>query len=160
MLKYQKYLLLIILFFVGFYKTNVLADSLNVNEILEITHGKGVDYAIESAGRKDTMETALKSVRNGGGRCIIAGNLPSGEKISIDPMDLIKGKNIMGSWGGETKPDEDIPKYVDLFYDGKLKLNKLITHVYKLEEINKAFDKLVSSKTGRVLIDMQIKKNN
>ena len=128
-----------------------------LNEILEITHGKGVDYAIESAGRKDTMEMALKSVRNGGGRCIIAGNLPSGAKISIDPMDLIKGKNILGSWGGETKPDEDIPKYVDLFYESKLKLNKLITHVYKLEEINKAIDKLESSKTGRVMIDMQIK---
>ena len=128
-----------------------------LNEILEITHGKGVDYAIESAGRKDTMETALQSVRNGGGICIIAGNLPNGEKISIDPMDLIGGKNIMGTWGGETKPDEDIPKYVDLFLDGKLKLNKLITHVYKLEDINKAFGELESGKTGRALIDMSIK---
>ena len=81
-----------------------------LTEIIDITHGKGVDYAIESAGRKDTMETALQSVRNGGGICIIAGNLPNGEKISIDPMDLIGGKNIMGTWGGETKPDEDIPK--------------------------------------------------
>ena len=131
-----------------------------LTEIINITHGKGVDYAIESAGRKDTMETALQTVRNGGGICIIAGNLPNGEKISIDPMDLIKGKNIMGTWGGETKPDKDIPKYVDLFLDGKLKLKKLITHVYKLEDINKAFGELESGKTGRALIDMIIKKKN
>ena len=88
------------------------------------------------------------------------GILPNGEKISIDTMDLIGGKNIMGTWGGETKPDEDIPKYIDLFLDGKLKLNKLITHVYKLEDINKAFGELESGKTGRALIDMIIKQKN
>ena len=57
----------------------------------------------------------------------------------------------------QTQVERVIPKYVDLFLDGKLKLNKLITHVYKLEDINKAFGELESGKTGRAFIDMIIK---
>ena len=50
-----------------------------LSEIMDITDGKGVDYAIEAAGSRDTMEIAFKSVHNGGGTCIIVGNVPSGE---------------------------------------------------------------------------------
>jgi S-(hydroxymethyl)glutathione dehydrogenase/alcohol dehydrogenase len=124
-------------------------------EILNITVEKGVDFAIEAAGKRETMEAAFKSVRSGGGKSIIAGNLPSGEKISIDPMDLINGKNIVGTWGGESNPDEDIPKYVDWYLSGKMNLRQLITHEYKLENINKAFDDFAVGKVGRALVKLQ-----
>lgn len=126
-----------------------------LSEIMKITESRGVNYAIEAAGRKETMETAFQSVRNGGGKCIIAGNLPIGHYISIDPMDLIKGKNIVGTWGGETNPDRDIPQYVDWYLSGRMKLDKLITHEYKLANINKAFDDLENGKVGRALIAMK-----
>ena len=122
-------------------------------EIMNVTAGKGVDFAIEAAGKKEAMETAFKSIRSGCGKCIIAGNLTDGETISIEPMDLIKGKNIVGTWGGETKTDEDIPKYIDWYIEDKLKLNELITHVYKLEDINIAFDDLVNGKVCRAVIN-------
>jgi len=125
-----------------------------IASILEITGGKGVDYAIEAAGRQETMEAAFQSVRNSGGLCILAGNLPRGGRITIDPFDLIKGKRIVGTWGGETCPDRDIPLYVDLCLSGKLKLHELITHTYPLEEINQAFDALEHGKVGRALIRM------
>lgn len=122
--------------------------------ILEITHGRGVDYAIEAAGRRKTMETAFKVVRNNGGLCVLAGNLPMGEEISLNPFDLIKGKRLIGTWGGETQPDRDIPRYVDLYLAGRLKLSPLITHEYPLEEVNRAFDELEQGKVGRALIAM------
>lgn len=125
-----------------------------ISRIMEITNGHGVDYAIESAGRRDSMEKAFQSVRDNGGLCVIAGNLPQGEKISIDPFDLIKGKRIMGTWGGETQPDHDIPIYVDLFLSGRLNLKKLIGYTYNLIEINEALEALEKEKMGRILIDM------
>jgi S-(hydroxymethyl)glutathione dehydrogenase / alcohol dehydrogenase len=127
----------------------------SIIEIDQITVGKGVDYAIESAGRKDTMELAFQSVRNGGGKCIIAGNLPSGEKILIDPMDLIRGKNIAGTWGGETDPDKDIPEYVEWYQSGKMNLDKILTNDYPIEDINRAFDDLENGKVGRASVKLQ-----
>jgi S-(hydroxymethyl)glutathione dehydrogenase/alcohol dehydrogenase len=124
--------------------------------ILEITSGRGVDYAIEAAGQRETMETAFKAVRDDDGLCVLAGNMPHGERISLDPMDLIRGKRIVGTWGGESRPDRDIPLYVDLYLAGKLKLDVLITHEYRLEDINEAFDDLEQGKVGRALIDMAI----
>ena len=91
----------------------------------QITEGRGVDCAIEAAGRQETMEAAFQVVRDGSDLCILAGNLPHGERISLDPFDLIKGKRIIGTWGGETQPDRDIPIYLDLYLAGKLKLDPL-----------------------------------
>lgn len=125
-----------------------------ISRIMEITNGHGVDYAIESAGRRDSMEKAFQSVRDKGGLCVIAGNLPQGEQISINPFDLIKGKRIIGTWGGETQPDRDIPMYVDLFLSERLNLKKLISHTYDLKEINEVLDVLEKGKMGRILIDM------
>ena len=122
--------------------------------IMDITHGCGVDYTIEAAGNREAMETAFKSVRDNGGLCVLAGNLPHGERISLDPFDLIKGKRIIGTWGGETKPDRDIPLYVNLYLSGKLKLEKLVTHKYLLDDINQAFTALQQGKVGRGLIEM------
>ena len=42
-----------------------------------------------------------------------------GEKISLDPFDFIKGKNIKGTWGGEAVPDRDFPKYAQMYVNGQ-----------------------------------------
>ncbi len=122
--------------------------------IMRITGGRGVDYAIEAAGLGGTMEKAFRAVRDNGGLCVLAGNLSQGEMISLDPFDLIKGKRIIGTWGGETDPDRDIPKYIRLYQAGKLKLGGLITNTFTLGEINKAIDLMRKGKiAGRCLIE-------
>ena len=123
--------------------------------ILKITDGCGVDYAIEAAGLCETMEKAFRAVRDNGGLCVLAGNLSQGEKISLDPFDLIKGKQIVGTWGGETDPDQDIPEYVRFYQANKLKLDALITDHFTLDEINKSIDMMSKGKiAGRCLIEM------
>lgn len=135
-------------------------DVINAREqdaltfIMTLTGNKGVDYAIEAAGKPETMETAFRSVRDNGGLCVLAGNLSRGGRISLDPFDLIRGKRIVGTWGGETLPDHDIPLYVEYYQSGKLQLDALITHTYRLEEINRAFNDLQDGKVGRALIQM------
>lgn len=121
--------------------------------INEVTQGQGVDFAIEAAGQKMTMETAFKSVKDKGGLCILAGNLPAGQNISIDPFDLIKGKQIIGTWGGETEPDRDVLTYVDHFLSGRLNLSFLTSDIYLVDKINDSFKDLASGKVNRPLID-------
>jgi S-(hydroxymethyl)glutathione dehydrogenase/alcohol dehydrogenase len=123
-----------------------------VERIREITEGKGVDYSIEAAGVVKTIEQAFQSVRKGGGKCVFASHPKVDEKITIDPFDLICGKQIQGSWGGESNPEDDIPKFAQLYRDGKLPLEKLLTRRYSLDQINEALDDLEQRKVGRPLI--------
>jgi len=127
-----------------------------LSEIRRLTNQKGVDFSIEAAGRKDTMEIAFKSVKTNGGKCILAGNLPEGESIVIDPMDLINGKRIVGTFGGETNTDLDIPKYTDWYLSKKLPLSKLITREYSLNNINEAITDLKTGGLIRALINMSL----
>jgi S-(hydroxymethyl)glutathione dehydrogenase/alcohol dehydrogenase len=127
-----------------------------VSGVRSLTGGKGADYAIEAVGRKETMEAAYAAAREGGGLAVIAGNLPTGEKISIDPMSLVRGKRIAGTWGGETDPDRDIPLYADRWLAGELELSALITHTYPLAAVNDALEELATGKVGRAILDMSI----
>lgn len=125
-----------------------------VAEVSRISGGKGTDFAVEAAGRRETMEAAFASVRDGGGLCVIAGNAPVGTHIEIDPMSLIRGKRIVGTWGGETDPDRDIPMYARRFLAGEAPLSELITHTYALADVNQALTDLDAGKVGRAMLDL------
>ncbi|MBI2901279.1 MAG: zinc-binding dehydrogenase [Planctomycetes bacterium] len=134
----------------------VHAGRENPVEVIRCVTGGGVDCAVECAGRRESMEAAFKAVKNGGGLCVLAGNLPSGECISIDPFDLIRGRRIVGTWGGETDPDRDIPLYAAMFLEGRLPLSRLIAREFALEEINLALDELDAGVLGRGLVDLSL----
>lgn len=126
-----------------------------VAAISKLTERKGIDFAIEAAGQRETMEQAFRIVRVQGGLCVLAGNLPHGEVISLDPFELIKGKRLIGTWGGDSDPDVNIPEYVKMYLSGKLDLDVLITHEYSLKNINGALKDLNDVRMGRGLIRMQ-----
>ena len=123
-----------------------------VAKIRELTGGQGAHYAIEASGSPVAMEAAFEAVRNGGGRCVIAGNAEHGKTIRLNPFSLISGKRIAGSWGGESRPDSDIPRYAALFSAGRLPLSQLITAEYRLADINQAFDDLEGGRVARALV--------
>ena len=124
-----------------------------VSKIKGIVPG-GVDFSVDASGNKIAMENAFDVVKEKGGVCVIAGNLSKDEKIILHPFDLIKGKKIIGTWGGETSPDLDIPKYIRAFGQGRLAVDRLITHRLKLEEINSAFKILTQGEAGRIIVQM------
>lgn len=132
------------------------ASSDAVSAIMEATGGKGVDCAVEAAGKIQTMEAAFRAVRAKGGICVLAGNLPQGQTISIDPMGLISGKRLVGTWGGESVPDRDVPVFADMFLTGSLNLGALIAAEYPLSGINKAFEDLERGLPGRALVSMAL----
>jgi S-(hydroxymethyl)glutathione dehydrogenase/alcohol dehydrogenase len=125
-----------------------------VKEIYSLTQGRGVDFALEAVGVPKIIEDSFQSVKNFGGLCVVAGNVSLNERIAIDPYDLIKGKKIIGSWGGGSKPDEDIPQYVKWASSGLLPLENLITHTFSLDKVNEAFKVLKEGLAGRVVLQL------
>lgn len=125
-----------------------------VSEIRALTGGLGVDYAVEASGQVSVIEQAFASVRRGGGVCVFASHPEHGKHVSIDPYELICGKQIRGSWGGGSNPDRDIPMFAKLYLEGRLPLEKLITKRYPLEAINEALDDLEHHRVGRPLIQI------
>ena len=87
-----------------------------------------------------------------GGNCVFASHPEEGKLIRLDPFELINGKNIKGSWGGASKPDKDVNILAELYNQGMMPLEKLITKTYTLEEINLALDDLENSNVFRPLI--------
>jgi S-(hydroxymethyl)glutathione dehydrogenase/alcohol dehydrogenase len=124
-----------------------------LQSILKITEGKGVDFAIEAVGQKNVMQMAFKSVKDRGGLCVLAGNVSKGVCIECDPFDFIKGKKIIGSWGGGVQPDRDIPRFLERFLKTGRKLDSFISHVLPLRSINEAIDLMDKQKAARILID-------
>ena len=123
-------------------------ESVQVNYF---NHKNVFDFAIECSGSKKAMETAFECLKNDG-TAIIAGNLEPGEKISIDPFELVKGKKLHGTWGGECFLDKDIPFYVSEYLKGNLPIEKLITEVYSFDQINQGLKDLEEGKLIRGIV--------
>lgn len=130
---------------------NPLRD--NTHDIIKnLTSNKGVDFCFESAGSAKTIELGFDIVRRGGGKCIFASHPAAHEKIALDPFELICGKQIFGTWGGDSIPDQDINNF-DHYYQKKiLPLEKLISKQYDLGNINQAILDLKNKKIARALI--------
>lgn len=126
-----------------------------VQVILKRTNGIGVDCSIESAGITSSIEQAFGVVRSKTGVCVFASHPKTGDKIQLDPYDLILGKQIRGTWGGASCPDKIIPALAQIYKEGRLPLRKLLSHTYKLEEVNKALDDLDQRKIVRALIEIK-----
>ena len=129
-----------------------LKNKNSKNKFLRDISG-GVDYCIEAAGLTKTIELGF-SLLNNTGKLIFASHPKKNDKISLDPHQLIKGKNIKGSWGGNFNPDKDIKKLLKIFKKGKIDLKILTRNVYKLKHINKAIKDLKSGKVFRPIIEM------
>ena len=136
------------------------AESDPHESIMARTNGRGVDYSIDASGVTAVIETAFRSVRKSGGLCVFASHPPAGEMISLDPHDLISGKQIKGTWGGACDPDRDVPRLMQLYLDGKLPLERLITHRYPLERITDALLDLEAGRLGRPLIELDARLNS
>ena len=108
-------------------------------EIIDLTDG-GVDYSFECIGKPEVMRQALESCHKGWGESVIIGVAAAGEEISTRPFQLVTGRTWKGTAFGGAKGRSDVPRIVDWYMDGKIKIDDLITHQFQLENINEAFD--------------------
>lgn len=139
----------------AFGATHTVNASHNELEALlkELSHGRGFDVTVDTTGSTDAFQTAYNYTSRAG-KVILAGVLHHQKRITIDAFPLHFGRQIIGSHGGNTQPDADIPRYVQLYTLCKLKLNEQITHRYPLDEINSAIETVRKGEAGRCVISM------
>ncbi len=123
-------------------------------EITRLVGPEGVDVAVDNTGNTKVIELAYR-LTNPRGRTVLVGVPPKDSAASIYTLPLHFDKKILGSHGGECQPAFDIPKYVRLYQDGKLKLDQIIGQRYPLTDINQAIDDMrTGAIAGRALIRM------
>ena len=107
-----------------------------VHEIHRLTGG-GVDHALECTGNPKVMEQAFQAAAVGG-KTVIAGVAPMGATINLAAMSFLFNKSVQGVSLGNIRPEIDIPKFVDLFANGQLPIDRMISRTYSLEQVNEA----------------------
>ncbi|MBI2870541.1 MAG: zinc-binding dehydrogenase [Candidatus Omnitrophica bacterium] len=120
-----------------------------------ITAGRGFDLVIECAGARSSMELAVRLAKPKGGHVVIVGNLKSGETFQVNPMHLIQGRSLTGSWGGGVNPDVDIPRFVQLMGNGNVNHELLVGKRFSLEEVNHAIQALEEDPPGRPILHFE-----
>jgi S-(hydroxymethyl)glutathione dehydrogenase / alcohol dehydrogenase len=122
-----------------------------IDEVVKITDG-GADYTFDCTGNTEVMRTALECCHRGWGTSIIIGVAEAGKEISTRPFQLVTGRNWRGTAFGGAKGRTDVPKIVDWYMDGRISIDPMITHVLKLEEINKGFDLMHAGESIRSVV--------
>jgi len=122
-------------------------------EIRKIVGPAGADVVIETTGNPRVIELAYE-LTHPDGKTILVGVPKKGGNVSIYTLPIHFNKVLKGSHGGNAIPHVDIPRYIRLVKAGKLKLDGLITHEFKLDGINEAIQLLKSGEAGRIVISM------
>ena len=122
-----------------------------VDAIVQLTGG-GADYSFECIGNTTTMRQALECCHRGWGKSVIIGVAESGKEISTRPFQLVTGRVWMGSAFGGARGRTDVPRIVDWYMEGKLKVDALITHWLSLEDINVGFELMKSGQSIRSVV--------
>jgi alcohol dehydrogenase len=127
------------------------ADAEVIEKVKQATKG-GVDYAIEMAGSVRAFETAYRITRRGG-TTVTAGLPPPAATWAMPSTNLVaEERTIKGSYIGTCVPSRDLPRYIDLYMQGKLPVDKLMSGKLKLEQINEGFDLLHEGKAVRQVL--------
>ena len=109
------------------------------------------DYVIETSGSIQGIEAGL-SIINNNGKLVFASHPKKGKKISIDPFELIKGKKIYGSWGGEVDYLKQKKTLFKIFKRIKNVEKIFMDNIYSFNNINRAISDLKSNKVLRPII--------
>ncbi len=122
-----------------------------VDAIRELTDGVGVHHCFEAVGLKATAEQAFRMVRPGGQATVI-GMIPVGTKVEVHGVDLLSEKTLTGSNMGSNQFRTDMPRFVDMYLDGRLKLDEMVSATIELDQINDGFAEMKSGNLARSVI--------
>jgi alcohol dehydrogenase len=123
----------------------------HVTQVRDLTDG-GVDYAFDFAGTIPAMETAYLVTR-WGGTTVSAGLSPIGRDFAFKQSLLVtEEKTIKGSYMGSCVPVRDIPRFIGLYQQGRLPVDRMVSRRVGLDELNEGFDRLQAVATVRQLL--------
>jgi S-(hydroxymethyl)glutathione dehydrogenase / alcohol dehydrogenase len=122
-----------------------------VDAINDLTDG-GADVALECTGVVSVMRQALDCCHAGWGTCVLLGVEPKGAEMSFPPVLARYGRTIKGSYFGGVKGRTGLNLLVDMYVDGRLEIDPLITHRITLEQINDGFDMMAAGESLRSVV--------
>ena len=112
----------------------------------------GADYGFDAVGYPATTTTALRSTRDGG-TAVIVGLPPQGERLDLDPFELIrKEKRLTGTLYGSEDPAVALPAMLEHVSAGRLDLASSLGPSFPLERVDEAVQASLAGESGRVLV--------
>jgi NDMA-dependent alcohol dehydrogenase len=145
----------------GFGATHAVASMAEATEIAQsFTNGQGADSCIMCVGvaTGEHVAQAVESIRKAG-TAVLTG-LPRAADDTSLPISLrhivLYQKRLQGSLFGASSPSKDIPALLELYRQGRLKLDELITTRYPLDRINDGYEDMRSGQNLRGIIDYQL----
>ena len=128
------------------------ADGDPVEAIKALTDGRGVDHAFEAIGMKATTEQALNMTAVGGAAYLI-GVMPVGQNVEVHGLPFaMQGKRLQGVRMGSGNIAADFPKLVDLYQQGRLMLDELISEHITLDQVNEGYTRMKTGEHARSVI--------
>ncbi|MDH6609210.1 Zn-dependent alcohol dehydrogenase [Streptomyces sp. SAI-208] len=122
--------------------TDFLTSTEGVRELLPT----GADHAFECVGRVELIRQAI-DLLDRHGQAVLLGVPPSGAEASFLVSSLYLDKSVLGCRYGSSRPQRDIPLYAELYRQGRLFLDELVTETYPIEDFEKAVG---DAEAGRV----------
>jgi S-(hydroxymethyl)glutathione dehydrogenase/alcohol dehydrogenase len=127
------------------------AEGNPVPRVVELTSG-GVDYAFEAIGNPATVRQAVRMTRKGG-TIVMIGVVPAGTSVELPGADIVlREKTVLGCMMGSNRFRIDMPRYVELYRSGQLRLDEMISARLPLAGVNDAFAALRSGTAARSVI--------
>jgi S-(hydroxymethyl)glutathione dehydrogenase / alcohol dehydrogenase len=121
----------------------------------DLSNGRGFDAVVDTTGINSVRTIAYDATDPKSGVTVLCGVPLAADRLVIDSFPLHMGRRLIGSHGGDARPDTDIPRYIGLYRRGKLRLDELITNRFGLAEINKAVETVRAGHVcGRCIIEM------
>ncbi|MDZ7679741.1 MAG: Zn-dependent alcohol dehydrogenase [Acidimicrobiales bacterium] len=121
-----------------------------VKAVQTLTDG-GVHYSFEAIGLKVAAEQSFNMLRSGGTATVI-GMIPVGQNLELPGVSFLGERKIQGSAMGSNRFRVDMPRYVDLYLDGRLKLDELVSARIVLDEVNDGFEAMKQGSIARSVI--------
>ncbi|HEV8152478.1 MAG TPA: zinc-dependent alcohol dehydrogenase family protein [Solirubrobacteraceae bacterium] len=119
-----------------------------VEAVRELTRG-GVDAAIETVGNERVLAQAYGATRRGGTTVTVGLPHPS-RMLTIPAVSLVaEERTLRGSYLGSCVPSRDLPRFIELYREGRLPVDRLLTHRLALDELNEGFDRLARAEAVR-----------
>lgn len=122
-----------------------------IDHVRALTNG-GADVAVEMAGSVRALEAAWKMTRRGG-LTVTAGLPPPDAALAVNVVSLVgEERTLKGSYIGTCVPSRDIPRYVALYRQGRLPVDRLMSGTIPLDDINAGFDRLHAGEVVRLVV--------
>jgi Zn-dependent alcohol dehydrogenase len=110
--------------------------------VLALTDGRGAEYAFVAVGSSQAISQGCTLTRKGGVTVVVGMPATRDALFTLNAEHLTEGRTIVGSLLGSTRPAVDIPRLIELYQQGRLKLDELITRRYPLAQVNDALESM------------------